>query len=206
MNKQRFLSLVDVLEDGCWRQRKHRGQRCDQTPCEYTTGYGSHRRAWRLFYGEIPKRRCICHTCDNPPCCNLEHLFLSTYVGNMKDCRQKGRSARGEKNGGAKLTEEQVKEVRERYDGRYGCMKQLAMEFGISEGGIRNIVRGKNWMEEGQEVEWTSRCDMNAPRSSRPQEVKERIRQSLKGRKRPKEVVERIQATKRRKRLELRQL
>src|SRR5690348_13988091 len=34
-----------------------------------------------------------CHNCDNPPCCNLAHLYVGTRASNMADCSERGRSA-----------------------------------------------------------------------------------------------------------------
>jgi predicted nucleic acid-binding Zn ribbon protein len=76
---------------GCWEWG---GARCGK-------GYGSlsvdghvasaHRRAWELAYGPIPKGMQVCHTCDNPPCCNPAHLFLGTNRINQLDSMLKGR-------------------------------------------------------------------------------------------------------------------
>jgi hypothetical protein len=33
----------------------------------------------------------ILHRCDNPQCCNPEHLFVGTQAENMADMRRKGR-------------------------------------------------------------------------------------------------------------------
>lgn len=34
----------------------------------------------------------VCHTCDNPRCCNPNHLFLGTHAENIQDCAQKHRN------------------------------------------------------------------------------------------------------------------
>lgn len=51
----------------------------------------SHRAVWIIFNGPIPNGLKVCHTCDNPPCGNISHLFLGTQADNMRDCRDKGR-------------------------------------------------------------------------------------------------------------------
>lgn len=51
----------------------------------------THRVAWELAHGPIPKGMMVCHKCDNPPCCNVEHLFLGTARENTQDMVSKGR-------------------------------------------------------------------------------------------------------------------
>jgi hypothetical protein len=51
----------------------------------------SHRLAYNLYKGEIPNSMEVCHSCDNPQCCNPEHLFLGTHADNMNDAIQKNR-------------------------------------------------------------------------------------------------------------------
>lgn len=51
-----------------------------------------HRYAWELTYGPIPDGMLVCHSCDNPPCCEPTHLFLGTPADNMRDKIQKGRA------------------------------------------------------------------------------------------------------------------
>lgn len=88
----------------------------------FKNGYGSvkrrgkdlktHRVAWELEYGPIPDGLFVCHTCDNPPCCNLKHLFLGTPADNAADMVAKGRQARGWKFSTTKLEENDVRGVR----------------------------------------------------------------------------------------------
>lgn len=53
----------------------------------------THRVAWELTYGPIPDGMLVCHSCDNPPCCNPRHLFLGEPIDNTIDMISKGRGA-----------------------------------------------------------------------------------------------------------------
>lgn len=51
-----------------------------------------HRISYKVFVWEIPKWLLVCHKCDNPICCNPEHLFLWTHIDNMNDMVSKWRN------------------------------------------------------------------------------------------------------------------
>lgn len=57
--------------------------------------YGQKWRVTRLVWtekkGPIPMGLSVLHTCDNPKCIKLEHLFLGTEADNTQDMMRKGR-------------------------------------------------------------------------------------------------------------------
>ena len=108
----------------------------------------AHRHTYEQHHGEIPDGMVVMHSCDNPWCVNPDHLSLGTVQDNHADMVQKRRHPRGETNGGAKLTQEQVDQIREAYQpGVYGY-KRLAADFGVTRTQIQNIVRGRKWNQE----------------------------------------------------------
>lgn len=107
----------------------------------------THRQAWEYTYGPVPDGMHVLHTCDNPSCGEPEHLFLGTHADNMADMVRKGRkpSRRGEKNGRAVLSEEDVLAIREGFTGRHGEKAALARKYGVTPTTIHNILTGKLW-------------------------------------------------------------
>lgn len=107
-------------------------------------GYKSHRLAFELGHGIAPGALKVCHRCDNPPCCNPAHLFLGTQAENLADMVAKGRSSRGSRHHNALVTEADVREIRRRRStGEAGIA--VAVEFGLSEAAVSNIVHRKTW-------------------------------------------------------------
>lgn len=118
----------------------------------------AYRAAYALTYGPIPDGMCVCHHCDNPPCCNPAHLFLGTRADNNRDRDEKGRgrpgraapellSQPGEANGNARLTWEIVREIRRRRETEAMSTMALAQAYGISRPQAYNIVSGRQWKE-----------------------------------------------------------
>jgi hypothetical protein len=109
--------------------------------------YQTHRVSWELEYGSIPAGLCVLHKCDNPRCVNPEHLFLGTQIENLKDMDQKKRRRVGVgiRNANAKLNNESVMEIREKYSSGSFTKTALSEKYGVSQSTIRQVVERKTW-------------------------------------------------------------
>ena len=86
-----FKGRYHEKSNGCWVWKNSKS----------TCGYGriwynnkqwsAHRLSYTLHKGSIMSGLFVCHTCDNPPCINPNHLFLGTHGDNMQDMMKKGR-------------------------------------------------------------------------------------------------------------------
>jgi len=139
---QRFWSKVDPAPSSCcW----------EWTAGKSSNGYGqfklntkmlsAHRIAYTLTKGEIPKDLIVRHTCDNPVCCNPDHLILGTYADNMADKVERNRQAKGEQNGRCKLT---VKQVMEIYNSPL-TQDEIAKLYNIDQSIVSRIKHKKIW-------------------------------------------------------------
>lgn len=111
---------------------------------EVGTQITASRFAYILTYGPIPDDQVVCHSCDNPPCCNPAHLFLGTKTDNNLDRDSKGRQAKGERSRSATQTPASVRAIRDRHAAGES-QTDLAYEYGISQPSISAIVLRKTW-------------------------------------------------------------
>lgn len=105
----------------------------------------AHREMYELFKGPIPVGAILLHSCDNPACVNPSHLTPGTHVANQQDKFMKGRQAMGETVASARLSEEQVREMRDAYQFRKCTYKDLAAKYGVHKDTARKAIRGINW-------------------------------------------------------------
>lgn len=109
-----------------------------------------HRESYEIFKGIIPSELWVLHKCDNPSCCNPEHLFLGTPKDNMQDAKNKnrlyqvGKNNFGEKASRAKLKEYQVLEIKKLLsEGKKDT--ELCRKYKVHINTIVAIRRGWNW-------------------------------------------------------------
>lgn len=145
----RFWLQVRGSESGCWEW--HGGttaggyghfRNADTGKTVYT-----HRWVYEQYVGPIPKGYDVCHICDNPVCVNPNHLFAATPKENMwdRDRKKRDKVSRGyPAPSRAKLTLEQVKELRDRYDKGESC-SALAKQYGIHYNTAWSVVTNKHW-------------------------------------------------------------
>jgi len=101
---------------------------------------------WEKERGPIPEGMQVCHKCDNPPCCNLDHLFLGTARENSDDKRAKRRESRGESGNRGGLVSGQVVKARQLRKQGMSCSEILsALNLPCSESHVACITNGKSW-------------------------------------------------------------
>lgn len=97
-----------------------------------------------MYVGPIPVELEVCHRCDNRACVNPKHLFLGTHQDNIRDRTAKGREARGDKIGIAKLDWPKVGEIRSLL-ARGELQRVIADKFGVDPSVISEIKTEKIW-------------------------------------------------------------
>lgn len=104
----------------------------------------AHRLAWFLTFGTINAKLPVCHTCDNPRCVRPSHLYQATQKQNILDKVNKGRQATGEKHGASKLTEDDVRSIRELRE--LGVSVHVLTQIhGVSDPTIRAVCDRRTW-------------------------------------------------------------
>ena len=139
LNKLKVISAGKCTE---WTGGKSSGYGMQWDPQRKSPVF-AHRAAWAQVHGKIPKGKIIRHLCHNPSCVNVKHLAIGTNQDNSNDMKAAGRSARGELNGAAKLTDLQAREI-------YALKGQIsgykvAKEYNISPSPIYKIWNKQKW-------------------------------------------------------------
>lgn len=161
---ERFWRNVDAPEcfSECWAW----------TGAKNRKGYGefwisgrtrrAHRLAWAMINGPIPSGLVINHLCNTPSCVNVDHMEVVTPQRNTayRDLQGRQRTPsgadhwsarspekikRGRNHGGAKLSDLDVIDIRNRRaSGETGA--SLARRYRVTETTISEIYKRKTWV------------------------------------------------------------
>lgn len=141
-----ILARHSVNDVGCWvwggyAQRNKYGRLTVRKSSRLV-----HRWSYAAFNEEIPIGKIVCHSCDNPSCCNPAHLWVGTFSDNTQDMIEKGRSEdrKGEKNPGAVLSEAGCLHIRESLYRKHSP-RELAEKYNCSVATIRDVYARRTW-------------------------------------------------------------
>lgn len=91
----KIKARIVVTDGGCWQWQGFSKGGYGQTWWERPITVS--RLIYAAVYGAFDVDMDICHTCDNPGCCNPQHLFVAEHADNMMDSIEKRRHAESER-------------------------------------------------------------------------------------------------------------
>lgn len=106
----------------------------------------SHRIIFGLFVRVPPTDKKVCHSCDNKPCCNPNHLWIGTQLQNVRDCIQKGRQVvtRGSQRPNSVLNEDIVRTARQLKASGLR-LKDISRLLGFKQPVLSLAINRRNW-------------------------------------------------------------
>jgi len=135
-----IMAQCSVLDNGCWEWSRGKDW----------NGYGLvrvnkktryvHRLSFELANGQIQTGMDICHKCDNPKCCNPDHLFAGTEKQNTRDAAIKGRMR-------SKLTNTDRDAISKlRSNGM--TQSAIAKIYGVNQSTISDVLNTAKWRKQ----------------------------------------------------------
>lgn len=106
----------------------------------------AHRVAYELAHGPIPEGLGVLHRCDNPPCCNPDHLYVGDQRANVQDAIERGRASpppllRGEDHPNSKIPDAELPVILARLAAGE-TQTAIARDYGVSQGAIWKVKAG----------------------------------------------------------------
>lgn len=104
----------------------------------------THRISCEMAHGPAPDGYHAAHLCRTTLCMNPRHLRWASASDNQMDRVKDGTSNRGERCGGAKLSETDVRTIRWLLSAGEHC-RDIAKVFRVSETTIADILKKRTW-------------------------------------------------------------
>jgi hypothetical protein len=150
LDVQRFWDKVQIgAPDECWEWKGGRAREgYGHTRRIAGKSYRANRLALAFATESVPDGMSALHSCDNPPCCNPNHLRWGTPAENLADARDRGRIKRwhgeraGDKNPNVKLRPCDVRAIRML---SRSTSTKIAALFGVGRETVRDIRKGVTW-------------------------------------------------------------
>lgn len=157
--KQDFWAQVDIIAEGQNANNEAPGPCWPWLGSLSRQGYGiarvrkkqtsAHRVAFAISGGKLSKEKpFVLHKCDNKRCCNPSHLYAGNNSDNQFDRSRRNHSSFqiGSEHPGAKLTEDDVREIMDLWRRRVMTLKSLSARYGTRREHIWRIVSGRSWI------------------------------------------------------------
>lgn len=154
------ICSMEVIEQRFWN-RVNKTETCWLWTASFRKGYGqmwdgmkiisAHRLSWEIANGPIVGGLCVLHKCDVRACVRPSHLFLGTIADNQTDMKLKGRRKGingglvGSNHGMAKLSDDQVLEIRRLTAAGLISKREIARKFLVTHPLISQIHKRKVW-------------------------------------------------------------
>ena len=141
-----FRSKVEIRTRGeCWPWRGER----DRDGYGLIKSGGIRRRAThvaiRLARGEIvPRGREAMHSCDNPCCCNPDHITVGTRKENANDAARKGRLRTGSTHPNSAIDEKRAASIKRLLRSGHTA-ERIARTIGTTIHVVYGIKQGRTW-------------------------------------------------------------
>lgn len=137
---KRLFKRVSQKENGCWVWTGYRDARGNGRINFKSKPITVRRASWLIFFGPLTDDDEVTSTCQNKCCVNPFHLKLL----DPRYPRSKEETARGTQHAAAKLTEQQI------HDLRYGRLALLSQEqaadlIGINQCTVGQVRRHVTW-------------------------------------------------------------
>lgn len=154
MQIKQFNRRWELADNWCWNWIGPKTNGYGRISLGRERSEAAHRFSYRVVNGDIPEGMLVRHKCDNKACVNPLHLEVGTHADNSRDARERGitltgsrwhavkrKLPSGEKHHYAKLTAQDVIDIRNSNLSSY----KIAKQYGMSDTHIRRIRNMGSW-------------------------------------------------------------